>query len=55
MRVKFYIETGFVSCVHEIEEEVPDDMTEKELDDYARELAWEYINVYHKRINEKGV
>lgn len=52
MRVRFTISTGYVNCNHIIEEEIDDNMTDEELDDYAEQLAWEYINVAYERLPE---
>lgn len=52
MEVKFRVDTGFAGCVHEVTEEVDDDMTDSELEEYAQELAWEYINVSYSKISE---
>lgn len=44
MRVKLYVETGYVNCEHIEYVDVPDDTTEDELNEMARQLMFEYIN-----------
>lgn len=49
-KFRFEIDTGFVSCTHEVEEEFEDDVTEEELNDYADALVHEFINVAYYEV-----
>ena len=51
-KVKFVIDTGYVGCKHEVTDEFPDDITDYELEVYARDLVWEYINVCYNEVSE---
>lgn len=52
MKVKFIVETGYTGCNHEVIEEVDDDMTEEELNQYATEILFEYVNVSYRKLDE---
>lgn len=49
-KIKVTIDTGFCGENHEVVIDVEDDATEDEIDKYAEELVWEYINVFWKEI-----
>ena len=44
-KIKVCVETGYAGCNHEDEFEEEDDVTEKEIDEIAWELACKYITV----------
>ncbi len=52
MKVKFTIGTGFAGCTHETVAEIADDITDQELEEIAKEIAWEYISVSYNKISE---
>lgn len=53
-KIKFVIDTGYVSCQHEIEVEFEDDVTEEELEQCARDLVWEYVSVSYDEVQGCG-
>lgn len=49
-KVKISIDTGFCGAVHEEIIELPEDMTDEDIDEYATNSVWEYIQVYWSEI-----
>lgn len=43
-KIKVWLNTGFAGCVHENEFEVDDDATEEEIEEMAKEIAFNDID-----------
>lgn len=54
MKVKLYVYTGFVGCEHIDYVDVPDDTTEDDLNEMARELMMDNIEYGFEIIEEKS-
>lgn len=49
-KFRFVVDTGFINCKHEIEEEFEDNVTEEEFDNYLQNVIDDYITGYWKEI-----
>lgn len=53
MKINVSLSIGFVGAVHEDELELPDDATEDDIDEAAKEWAWNYIDIGWHREGEE--
>ena len=54
MKVKLYVSTGFAGCEHIDYVDVPDDITEDDLNEMARELMMDSIEYGFEVVEEES-
>ena len=51
MKVELYVHTGFAAATHREVVEVPDDITDDELDEWAKAYCFERVEYGWKKLN----
>lgn len=51
--IKYTISTGFIGADHEGEFNVPDDVSDEEIDELVCEEVWEHINYFWEDVSEE--
>ena len=51
MKVELYVHTGFVAATHREIVEVPDDITDDDLDEWARDYCFERVEYGWKKLD----
>ena len=53
MIIKVITHTGFAGCVHEDEFEMDDDATDEQIEECAKDVAFQYIDWYWQKDEEE--
>jgi len=53
MKIKVHLSIGYPGACHDDELEVPDDSTEDDLENETRDWAFNYIEYYYEKIEDK--